>query len=84
MAVLSDADRVVVWIRFMRDASAQGSLLTINKPELREAVDAIDSWVNLNATTFNLAIPQPARSELTARQKVWLLEQVVRRRFEIE
>jgi hypothetical protein len=51
--------------------------------ELRAAVDAIDQWIDDNASSFNSSIPQPARSSLTAKQKARLLVWVVRRRFEV-
>ena len=80
MAVLVDSDRQGVWARWMRDNTSSCS---VNKPDLRTAVNAIDQWVDDNAASFNLAIPQPARANLTAKQKAWLLTYVIRRRFEV-
>lgn len=80
MAALSSNDRAAEWAAFMRDT--QGAV-SLTKAELRAAVDAIDDWVDANATAFNQAIPQPARGALTARQKARLLEHIVRRRFEV-
>lgn len=77
MAVLADADRVLVWAEVMRSIACQGVI----KPELRAAIDAIDNWVDSNATSFNAAIPQPARSALTTKQKAALLMYVVQKRF---
>ena len=53
----------------------------IGKAALRGAVDAVDDWLDANATSFNQAIPQPARSALTAAQKLELLYIVARKRF---
>lgn len=93
MAVLNDADRVKVWQDYMRKLSADsaasvnagtGSIpIAVNKVELRAAINAIDAWVDANASSFNTAIPQPARAALTAKQKAELLMFVVLRRFEI-
>ena len=80
MAVLPDADRVLVWGRWMRDNNITCSIV---KTDLRAAVNAIDQWVDDNASAFNTAIPQPARSALTARQKAWLLNYVIERRFQL-
>lgn len=67
----------------MSEASAQRSALgALDKTGLRAAVDAIDDWVDANTASFNQAIPLPARTALTAKQKSWLLFMVVRRRFE--
>ena len=83
MAVLSNADRASLWAEIMQAWSNERTPCGVNKPDLRAAVDAIDDWVNTNAAVFNLAIPQPARGALTARQKAQLLTLVVRRRFEV-
>lgn len=81
MALLSEGDRVEVWSRWMRENNIATASLT--KTELRAAVDAIDQWVEDNASAFNQAIPLAARTALTAKQKAWLLFFVVRRRFEV-
>jgi predicted metalloprotease len=83
MAVLSDQDRFDVWADFMRSARDNLENIPISKADLRAAVNAADQWADDNATSFNTAIPQPARSALTAKQKARLLVWVVRRRFEI-
>jgi hypothetical protein len=82
VAVLSDADRFEVWADFMRSPDT-GDTFSITKADLRAAVDAIDQWIDDNASSFNSSIPQPARSSLTAKQKARLLVWVVRRRFEV-
>ena len=81
MAVLADGERLAVWARWMRENTDPCGTMT--KTELRAAVNAIDQWVDDNASAFNLAIPLPARTALSARQKAWLLFYVVRRRFEL-
>jgi hypothetical protein len=83
MAVLSNPDRFAIWANYMSDASAQQTALALIKPDLRAAVNAIDDWVDANAASFNTAIPLPARTVLTAKQKAQLLTYVVRRRFEV-
>lgn len=83
MAVLSNADRLAIWARYMSDASAGAIPIPVNKADLRAAIDAIDGWIDANAAAFNAAIPQPARGALTAREKASLLTYVIRRRFEV-
>lgn len=80
MAVLGDSDRAQVR-KFFSD-EPNGSM-PLTKAEIRAAVDAVDAWVDSNATSFNSAIPQPARSALSAKQKARLLMHVVRRRYEV-
>lgn len=79
MAVLADQDRVDLWADFMRDNTAPWGVLT--KADVRAAVDALDDYFSANAATLNAAIPQPARSALTAAQKARLLIFVVTRRY---
>lgn len=79
MAVLSDVDRIDIWADWMRRNSDPVSIL---KADLRAAVDAIDAWVDANAAAFNAAIPQPARSALTAHQKARIRALVIQRHFE--
>jgi hypothetical protein len=55
----------------------------VTKADLRAAVDAVDAWCETNAASLNTAIPQPARTQLTTKQKAWLLLHVVRKRLEV-
>jgi hypothetical protein len=84
MAVLPDQDRFECWQRSMELMSEIREGCTISKQDLRAAVNAIDTWVNDNAATMNAAIPQPARSALTQKQKARLFTLVVHRRYEVE
>ena len=84
MAVLSDSDRAAMSALIQSDwSNERDSFGSLTKPDLRAAINAIDDWVNTNSAAFNLAIPQPARSGLTAKQKARLLVYVVRRRWEV-
>jgi len=60
MAVLGDSERFEVWAQVMREQPMPG----ITKPELRAAVNALDTWLNDNAAAANAALPQPARGAL--------------------
>jgi len=53
----------------------------LTKPQLDAAIAAIDDWIEANAGAFNAALPQPARSSLTAAQKTELFFFVARRRY---
>jgi hypothetical protein len=80
VAALSASDRIDA----QREAMVEGGWTApITKADLAAAINAIDDWVDVNATAFNLAIPQPARAQLTTKQKARLLLYVVRRRFEV-
>jgi hypothetical protein len=83
MANLTDDDRKEVWREFMRQVSSEKESLavTLNKQDLRAAVDAADTWVSDNAASFNSALPQPARASLTTAQKARLNSLIVLKRF---
>lgn len=83
MALLNVEDRKALWAEFMSDASHNREVLALSKHELRDALDAVDQWIEDNRASYNQAIPQPARSALTAIQKVRLLFCVIRRRWEV-
>lgn len=79
MAVLSDADRVAVWSSFMSNNVQTTGAMT--KADLRDAVNAIDTFLDVNAATINSAIPLPARTALNASQKAHLLSYVALKRW---
>lgn len=81
MATLTTEQRATLWAELMRELSRDGETVGITKPELRAAVDALDTWLDTNAATINTAIPQPARGALTAGQKARLLMFIVRYRY---
>lgn len=81
MAVLSAQQRIDCAAEWQRNF-AVGETISVTKTDLKAALDAIDSWVDTNTASFNTAIPQPARANLTAAQKARLLLYVVRKRFE--
>lgn len=83
MAELSSNDRAALWSEFMSEVSQNRESVDLVKADLRAAVDAIDSWVDDNQASFNSALPLPARTALTAKQKARLLMFVVRRRWEV-
>lgn len=83
MAVLSAADRAALRAIFSQDASSARTPLALSKADLLAAVDAVDTWVDSNASNFNQALPVAARTNLTAKQKAQLLMFVVRRRYEV-
>lgn len=80
MAVLGDSERFEVWAQIMRELPMPG----VTKPELRAAVNALDTWLNDNAAAANAALPQPARGALTVKQKAALLSYVIARRYLME
>lgn len=83
MAIMTDPQRFDTWAELMRELSNEREAIDLTKPDLRAAVNAADQWVSDNASSFNTAIPQPARTALTATQKARLLMFVVRKRFNV-
>lgn len=80
MPVLSEADRETIWNE-MVSKNREGEVDSLTRTELRAAINAADDWVVANTVSFNAALPQPARTVLTAPQKALLLSYVIRRRW---
>ena len=81
--MLSSNDLQEVFAQFMTDISSKREPLgAILKSQLRQAVDDIDVWVEDNQASFNAAIAEPARTELTMNQKVRIFFAVVKKRLE--
>lgn len=82
MAVLSDSDRAATLGDYLRELSAERVAVSgLTKADVRAAVNALDDFLNNNAAAINSAIPQPARTNLTAAQKARLLMFVIRKRY---
>lgn len=77
MAALPDLDRNRVWRWFMRRNTES---CAFTKTDLRAAVDATDTWLDSNATSFNQALPLAFRTAASLTQKTLLLCYVAMRR----
>lgn len=53
---------------------------TLTKPDLAAAVAAVDDWIEVNATSFNQALPQPFRTAANLQMKTLLFCYVAMRR----
>jgi len=64
----------------MRDnkAAITGAM---DRNDLKAAIDAADQWASDNASSFNSALPTPARTVLSTAQKAALLSIVLFRRY---
>lgn len=85
MAYLSDNERAAADRKFQAFC---GTLTTserifgaLTKADIRAAFNALDAFFEDNKATINSAIPQPARAELTARQKARILVEIIERRY---
>ena len=83
MAALDEANRTGVWAGNQHDESLLHRTLGLTKVELRAAIDATDGWIDDNAGSFNAALPLPARSVLSAKQKTKLFMAVASRRYDV-
>jgi hypothetical protein len=72
MANLSTEDRQRIWRGLMRLWSNDYESVGINKTDLQAAVNATDTWINDNQTSYNAALPAAAQAGLTASQKTLL------------
>lgn len=72
-----------IWAKIMSDASSDFTQINLLKNELKQAVQDTEDWVEANQGSYNSALSATAQSNLTAKQKAWLISEVVRRRWEI-
>lgn len=77
MVALPDLDRERIWRWFMRRNTDP---CAFSKADLRAAINAVDVWIDANASSFNTALPQPFRGAATADQKTLILCWVAMRR----
>ena len=82
MATMTAAQCRELWADLMAELSARREAVGLTKEDLRAALDAADQWASDNAALYNLALPLPARTVLTASQKARLLAVVLLRRYE--
>lgn len=85
MAVLSDTDRFETTGEVMREDNLNFKISEVignlTKPQIREVINALDDFLNTNASAINSAIPQPQRGLLTTSQKAAILVYVIRKRY---
>ena len=82
MAVLTDPDRLACSGEFQQNVSAALEAFgALTKADILAAANALDDYLNTNAAAINLAIPQPARAQLTTSQKARLLKIVITKRY---
>jgi len=85
MAVLPDTDRRRIWRGLMRWWSARAETVAgLTKEQLYNAIAATDAWIESNQASYNTALPQPARGQLTLAQKTLLLCAVALMRVDLE
>lgn len=78
---LTAGQRASLHAEMMAALSRDQEGVALSKADLRAAVDAIDDFLEANASAINNAIPQPARGALTVSQKARLLAYVTLKRF---
>lgn len=61
----------------------RGSLGNFGKQDLKDTIGAIDQWIEGNQASFNQALPEPCKTELTQKQKVLIFMYAVNRRWEV-
>jgi hypothetical protein len=69
----------------MRSASSRQELIggSLSKIELRDAVNAIDDWIDDNAVAFNNSLPAPAKAQLTQKQKYEIFKRILVIKYEV-
>lgn len=78
MALMTNIEKIRCSIGIQRENVCPGG---ITKPDLITAIDAVDTWVENNAISFNSALPISFRTNATITQKVELLGYVLMRKI---
>lgn len=81
---LTTEQRLKVYKKIVNYISKNRIDININKQELKNAVTGIDNWIDTEQVNYNLSIPEPARTELTAKQKTQLFMEILKKRWEVE
>ncbi len=80
---LTNEQRKELWTQFMSESSSRHDAISVNKNELGDAVDAVDTWIDDNMASYNSTLPQAVQDTFTAKQKVTLLMIVIKKRWEV-
>lgn len=81
MANLTPAQKLAIRARWGSDLSQRAEPFNLSKSDLDAAITAVDNWIELNAASFNLALPLAARTALSAAQKAELFMRVAQKRY---
>lgn len=55
----------------------------LTKSDWHACLNAVDEWIEDNKASYLAAIPEPAKSELTNKQKAWILFIAAEKRYNI-
>ena len=84
MAVLSDTIRAQCWRGLMRYwSNLLESLSGLTKSDIQAAVNAIDSFLDTNATNINNAFPTAFKNNATTAQKALVVAVVALARYNV-
>lgn len=79
MAVLASQDRADIVAEIQRTSECTSS---ITKVQLRAVINALDDWWEATgAGLANAAIPQPQRGSMTVRQKAYLFQAILDKKY---
>jgi len=84
MAVLSDVLRDKIRQALEDGWSSKWESVVSGRQAIREAVNAMDDYMNNNAAAINNSLPADAKANLTTSQKALLLTYVVAERYKVE
>lgn len=83
MAVLNAQQRQSVISKFHQAVSAaRDPVPGLTKADIAATCNAMDQYLHDNRAAINAAIPEPARTQLTTRQKALIISLVTRARWE--
>lgn len=79
MTTLTEPDRLTISAEAQRTPECPPEL---SKAQLKAVIDALDDWWEATgAALANAAIPQPQRGAMNARQKAFLFQRVLGKKY---
>ena len=84
MAVLEDAVRATASLKIEKLLSRRRDSVSISAQDVRAAVNAMDDFLDTNAAAINNALPDAAKNNLSAAQKLEILCEVAIARWGVK
>lgn len=81
MAVMTDVQRLAVRDTILSAIAREAAYLGLDKPEIRQIVDAADQYISDNAVAMNTAIPAAVRAKASTSTKARIYAAVMLARY---
>ena len=84
MALLSEADKDVIFKELEDNLSAENEPVSFGRPDGRLAIDNIDQWIEDKMAEFNNLFPTEVKTSLSTEWKLRVFKIVISKKFQRE